>query len=357
MNILFFLLLSVGLLFSLTYTKKSKNINDSIMFMLVVLMILMSGLRVNDSDYLEYNKMYNEVPSLYNFTLSAIKDIHGEIGYLFLSSFFKTFDLPFQFFLFFIASLSLMLTYFSFKKASIIPILSLVFYLSHAFIVRDMIQIRAGLAVSMSLYTIVTYKKSRNVITGILIASLIHSGAIIIAICYPFIRKRYLSLKKIFSLFLVALIFSYLHGLDFILNTLIHYNLLPDAVANYIGWEEYDYRINIFTNPVFIKGVMIVFLMKKYIKPNINNDKVVILYNLYVLGVLAMVGLSEMAILSGRLSSFLTLGESILIVYGLFYKRNIAVGFIFFLLLTFIQMGYDLLISNVHPKLSLFIFG
>ncbi|EJT5293004.1 EpsG family protein, partial [Salmonella enterica] len=114
MNILFFLLLSVGLLFSLAYTNKNKNINDSIMFMLVVLMILMSGLRVNDSDYLEYNKMYNEVPSLYNFTLSAIKDIHGEIGYLFLSSFFKTFDLPFQFFLFFIASLSLMLTYFSF---------------------------------------------------------------------------------------------------------------------------------------------------------------------------------------------------------------------------------------------------
>ncbi|EEH7191103.1 EpsG family protein, partial [Salmonella enterica] len=99
MNILFFLLLSVGLLFSLAYTNKNKNINDSIMFMLVVLMILMSGLRVNDSDYLEYNKMYNEVPSLYNFTLSAIKDIHGEIGYLFLSSFFKTFDLPFQFFL------------------------------------------------------------------------------------------------------------------------------------------------------------------------------------------------------------------------------------------------------------------
>ncbi|HGB4206339.1 TPA: EpsG family protein, partial [Salmonella enterica subsp. enterica serovar Aberdeen] len=66
MNILFFLLLSVGLLFSLAYTKKNKNINDSIMFMLVVLMILMSGLRVNDSDYLEYNKMYNEVPSLYN---------------------------------------------------------------------------------------------------------------------------------------------------------------------------------------------------------------------------------------------------------------------------------------------------
>ncbi|WP_308811412.1 hypothetical protein [Salmonella enterica] len=99
--------------------------------------------------------------------------------------------------------------------------------------------------------------------------------------------------------------------------------------------------------------------MKKYIKLNINNekDKVVILYNLYVLGVLAMVGLSEMAILSGRLSSFLTLGESILIVYGLFYKRNISVGFVFFLLLTFIQMGYDLLISNVHPKLSLFIFG
>lgn len=94
-----FLLLSVGLLFSLAYKNKNKNINDSIMFMLVVLMILMSGLRVNDSDYLEYNKMYNEVPSLYNFTLSAIKDIHGEIGYLFLSSFLKHLIYRFSFFI------------------------------------------------------------------------------------------------------------------------------------------------------------------------------------------------------------------------------------------------------------------
>ncbi|WP_430624575.1 EpsG family protein [Salmonella enterica] len=91
-------------------------------------------------------------------------------------------------FLFFIASLSLMLTYFSLKSKYYTNIVSS-FYLSHAFIVRDMIQIRAGLAVSMSLYTIVTYKKNRNVIAGILLASLIHSGTIIIAICYPFIRK------------------------------------------------------------------------------------------------------------------------------------------------------------------------
>ncbi|HFM1233944.1 TPA: O75 family O-antigen polymerase, partial [Escherichia coli] len=94
------------------------------------------------------------------------------------------------------------------------------------------------------------------------------------------------------------------------------YSLLPTAISNYVGWEEYDYRVSIFTNPVFIKGVFLIVLMHKYVLSDIKNEKIIVLYNLYVLGVLAMVALSGMAILSGRLSSFLTLGESILIVYA-----------------------------------------
>lgn len=75
------------------------------------------------------------------------------------------------------------------QKISLIPILSLVFYLSHAFIVRDLIQIRAGLAVSISLYSIIKFKGNKSIITGVLFASLIHSGALIIALCYPFFQK------------------------------------------------------------------------------------------------------------------------------------------------------------------------
>ena len=63
------------------------------------------------------------------------------------------------------------------------------FYLSHAFIVRDLIQIRAGLAVSISLYSIIKFKGNKSIITGVLFASLIHSGALIIALCYPFFKK------------------------------------------------------------------------------------------------------------------------------------------------------------------------
>ncbi|WP_407242128.1 EpsG family protein [Escherichia coli] len=64
------------------------------------------------------------------------------------------------------------------------------FYLSHAFIVRDLIEIRAGLAVSISLYSIIKFKGNKSIITGVLFASLIHSGALIIALCYPFSKKN-----------------------------------------------------------------------------------------------------------------------------------------------------------------------
>ena len=97
--------------------------------------------------------------------------------------------------------------------------------------------------------------------------------------------------------------------------------------------------------------------MHKYVLSDIKNEKIIVLYNLYVLGVLAMVALSGMAILSGRLSSFLTLGESILIVYALFYKKKYTSGVSNFSFLTIVQLGYDLFISNVHPELTLIIFG
>ncbi|HHI2490347.1 TPA: O75 family O-antigen polymerase [Escherichia coli] len=357
MNLLLFSVLAFGLILALAHNNKSGDINAYLMFFLVVLMVLISGLRMNDSDYIEYRKMYNEVPILCDFSLASIRDIHGEVGYLFLSSIFKTLCLPFQLFLFFIAFLSLLLTYFSFRKICLIPILSLVFYLSHAFIVRDLIQIRAGLAVSISLYSIIKFKGNKSIITGVLFASLIHSGALIIALCYPFFKKKYITLKMMLFLFLVSIIFSYLNGLNLSIQLLSQYSLLPTAISNYVGWEEYDYRVSIFTNPVFIKGVFLIVLMHKYVLSDIKNEKIIVLYNLYVLGVLAMVALSGMAILSGRLSSFLTLGESILIVYALFYKRNTPLAFLIFSFLTIVQLGYDLFISNVHPELTLIIFG
>ncbi|HAG7655329.1 TPA: O75 family O-antigen polymerase, partial [Escherichia coli] len=102
MNLLLFSVLAFGLILALAHNNKSGDINAYLMFFLVVLMVLISGLRMNDSDYIEYRKMYNEVPILCDFSLASIRDIHGEVGYLFLSSIFKTLCLPFQLFLFFI---------------------------------------------------------------------------------------------------------------------------------------------------------------------------------------------------------------------------------------------------------------
>ncbi|HDW3467828.1 TPA: EpsG family protein, partial [Escherichia coli] len=54
MNLLLFSVLAFGLILALAHNNKSGDINAYLMFFLVVLMVLISGLRMNDSDYIEY---------------------------------------------------------------------------------------------------------------------------------------------------------------------------------------------------------------------------------------------------------------------------------------------------------------
>ena len=101
MNLLLFQSFAFGLILALAHNNKSGDINAYLMFFSWSLMVLISGLRMNDSDYIEYRKMYNEVPILCDFSLASIKRYTWEVGYLFLSSIFKTLCLPFQLFLFY----------------------------------------------------------------------------------------------------------------------------------------------------------------------------------------------------------------------------------------------------------------
>ncbi|AYN29776.1 EpsG family protein [Buttiauxella sp. 3AFRM03] len=348
-----FSLMFFGIILSLFSSSKRDVFSCVLLILLAVLMVFIAGLRANDSDYYAYKEMYESVPMVYDFSLTSIRDIHGEVGYLYLSSLFKTIGISFQVFLFFIAFLSITLTVSAFNKISILPLLSLIFYLSHAFLVRDMIQIRAGLAVSIILFSIVNIKSYKKGILAICIAGLIHSGAFAVAIIYPFLRKKVISVKMFIFAFVVLMLFSYVNGLSVILSTLANYNLLPSSISTYIGWAEYDYRIPVVTNPVFIKGLLIIFLLHKYIGRELKSEAIITLYNLYVIGMLFMAAFSEMAILSGRLSSFLTAGESVLIIYALFYKRNLSLSYMLFLAIVILQMFYDLYISNVHPNVTI----
>ena len=108
-------------------------------------MSLMISLRNGVADFLEYVDMFNETPFLNEFRLTNIKNIHGEVGFLFLISIIKTIGLGERFLFWVVGFLSVGLTLYYYIKKSPYFIISLLIYFSHTFLLRDMIQIRSGL--------------------------------------------------------------------------------------------------------------------------------------------------------------------------------------------------------------------
>ncbi|EPQ6906580.1 EpsG family protein [Citrobacter freundii] len=354
MNYFLLFLLFSFLLLSLL-TGKIKALNSYITVCLSVFLIFIAGLRINDSDYVAYNNIFLETPELFDFTLSSIKNIHGELGYLFISSLVKTLGGGFLLFIFIVSFISVGLTTVSFQRLSIIPLLSLLLYFSHVYLLREMIQIRAGLAVAIVLYGFSVSSKISVHLFSVLLASFFHSGAFIIIPFYFCARWAMINFKWFIVLFLGATFFSEMGGLEKLLTVMLNFGVLPTGVANYIGWDLYDYKLPLLFNPVMWKCLLIIYLTKDIfnLKVGCRNNTLGIIRELYVYGLLVMVAFSHIAILSGRLSTFLSFGENILIVYGLFYNFKPAIAYIIVFFICIAQMSYDLLYLDVHPTLSM----
>jgi hypothetical protein len=295
--------------------KSDKSTKIIFVFGCSIVMSFMISLRNDVSDFSEYVDMFNDTPYLNEFSLTNIKNIHGEFGYLFLNSIIKTLGFGERFFFWVVGFLSVSLTLHYYIKKSPYFIISLLIYFSHTFLLRDMIQIRSGLAASVSLYGIkyIEERKLWKFSSIIIIAGLIHSAALILFFAY-FIHG-FINEKSKRQFFMIG--FSLILGLVFTqpILEIIFKSLIPNSsiVINYLVNTQYFRSLGLL-NPVLIKNILLAVLMIKYTDKYKNKIPYYSsICTLSILSVFWLAAFNNFSIIAARLATFFSIAEPIII--------------------------------------------
>ena len=152
--VIFFLLLCAVIA---GFRPKASIMNSSLYSLATVLMVGCAGLRAESvgRDYGTYRIYFNASPDTvgpgfvgqWSSTMPFV-----DVAYVYLNSLVKKAGLPFEALIFLVALIVVALYAVFFWKHSRFSAIALIFYFSHAFLNKEMIQIRAGLASVIGLW-------------------------------------------------------------------------------------------------------------------------------------------------------------------------------------------------------------
>jgi len=154
MWIYYILFLFIVIIASKDFIKIDPVINKAINVLLLLVLICFFGFRYNcDNDYNNYADIYSATPSLAKGAAAVVAYsvlVSVELGYTFVSAFFKMLSLSTQSIFIFSALLTFSIIYSVFKRNSLFPIISLLIYFAQFFSL-PFIQMRFGIAMSLVL--------------------------------------------------------------------------------------------------------------------------------------------------------------------------------------------------------------
>jgi len=239
---------------------------------LIVLLALLAGLRYGTADYIGYINIFEWTPDLIttvsNNDYTYFFTMREEIGYLFLNSFVKVFTDEYIWFFFLVASISMTMYYFSIRKYAIYPMLSILLYFSMVYMVKDMAQIRQGLAIAIFAYSL-RYVIENNFWKFFLCtasASLFHISIWPVLIIYPLrkIKINYYGMAFIgiicafcFSIDIVdTILFRFFPDYDFMNRLLLYLNsefLVDNNLNRFYKYVVLFYLLGMFNNILRMK--------------------------------------------------------------------------------------------------------
>lgn len=307
-------------------------------FSVAIVLVFFAGFRhvgVGADDY-NYVQQFMITPGLNSWFSSSYVyrylDSYMEPGFVFLNSILRYFTDDYRFLFLTVASISIFITAYCYRKLSPYPLFSFLIYFVHAYLYRDMNQIRAGLAVSMGLFLIFSMhdRKILKTIIIILSACLFHMSAIIY---FLFVLFNKLALSRGLALLLLTLaIFLNLADVPaFLINNIPSLGYISAKVTSYAASTEAD------TTALFdltnIKNIFIcasvLFFFKRF-KAEVKYFDV--MFSMFFLSVLWRILFSDFGILAGRVSTFLSVTEPILIsCFIVFFNKKIIPIMLIFL--------------------------
>lgn len=302
-----------------------------ILFVLLFILIFFSTFRGNIGfqDYDEYVAAYLDIVQngLYtsNYTSSAAIFEPGFVFSYYLCTFFSSNPV---FGLFVISSIAISINLLSYQKYSRYFLLAILLYFVHTFVLREMLQIRAGVAASICLYSI-SYIEERKIwyfLFLLLIAMSFHLASVIFLFVYI-----------IYTLNWNKYIWMWFVGLSLLLGIIMPMGrFLSSIPLGGIGERisVYIWMIGvssgIFTNPTIIKQlffILISFIYWDYLIENVPHFKIMILC--LMMSVCWLMLWNDFPIIAGRLGTFFSVTE-VLVVPSFLYlftpKSRLLVG-------------------------------
>lgn len=337
----------------------SKFMRPIVIFYSFILLAFFAGLRSDVyDDHGSYRVLFGETPDLIQLIEAggsyAYYGVKREYLYLLLGSIIKLFTDNSIYNFLAVAFLAVGINIYCYKKFSPYVLISILFYFSHAFLYKEMAQIRTGLACAIVLLSVLYIQRRQLIhfLVTVFVAGFIHIGAFVVLPFYWICNISFS--KKTFYFFLfLGFIVAQFNWLGEFLRFLSSLNMLPARVVMYIYLQQSNYDVGI-TNPMTIKQILICLIAINY--KDFLSARLTYFYPLLVMYVFSTVWLlafHEFAILCVRIATYLSIGDPIIIpsfVLLVKEKRTALVGIIF---LAWIVLFINLIKQGFPPYQSL----
>lgn len=336
LNLYFFTLYAMYTLFSLYdfLNQKSRNRSFLILFSLVFLSYMV-GFRGEfvGRDYQEYVRIFKEAGTIASFVVGTNdhSNIHGEPFFIFITMVLNSLNTKYYFIFFIFGLISLTFNHLAIKKYSPFIFLSILIYLSHAFLYKELIQIRAGIAASILLFGIqyLSQQNFKKYSMVVIAASLFHSGAIIGLLLYYF-NKFDFSKKTLYLLIFFSIILYIVGAINIFIDFTRVLNLLPQRAELYLNYKDYIKPLGILHLTTLKQIVLGLFLIykKDYFYEKVPYFKAM-LY-MYIFSTILLISLADFDIFAARLASYFSFVEVLLIPLLILLTKDRVKQFIIF---------------------------
>lgn len=285
-------LMSICSIGDVLFKSSLKKYIQYLFFIWCIILIFIAGLRVDTADYKAYVNLFNWTPNIidtiinneWNFFIFT----REEIGYLLLNSLVKLFTDESSFLFLIVATISISLYYKCIKMYALFPLVSLLIYFSFIYCVKELAQIRQGMAIAIFLYSLryLIYSNFKKYILCIGLAGCFHLSIWAMLFIYP-IRKIKVNTINIFIFFIVSLLIGLFDIANNIIINLFSNLEIMQRVLSYLNSEFLDnsnlYRLYKYLMIFLFLGMFNKILRKKYIYYDLMM--VILGYGLFIMSI------------------------------------------------------------------------
>lgn len=312
-------------LFGGLYNLKKKRQAQGVALLLILCFALALTAGLRHSDWPD-TKVYIDVFKTQLTPLMTSKSenqptAYSEPLFIELSRLIKTFSSSSIIYLTTLSLLTMGILYKVLKNGCVYPIIGLCVYISRFYISRNLMQIRAALALVFVLYAIkyVYDRNFRSFIFVIIMATLCHFSAIIALPLYWMNRKLFKT-KHIIIIIAACLIIIGVSSM-YISQVIAQINAILGFNNTYVGGDEnYSSGLGLLNPMIYYQILLLILLSAKYQSLS-KNKYYYILLNGYLYSTTIFILFSPFLVLSGRLSTVLASLE-VFIIPALISSNN-----------------------------------